>query len=85
MDLISQLMVSMTLLQELSHHYSQMFPESKLELHIYSTVLLHCLQHVNGFEVQISGISIAQVAFLSIFTCVCVCVCEEEKKGRCMT
>lgn len=71
MDLIWQLTVSITLLQELSHHYSRMSPESKLELHIYSTVLLHCLQHVNGFEFQISGFSIAQVAFLSMFTYLC--------------
>uniref|UniRef100_A0A803P160 SET domain-containing protein n=1 Tax=Cannabis sativa TaxID=3483 RepID=A0A803P160_CANSA len=49
---------------ELSHHYSQMSPESKLESHIYSTVLLFCLQHSSDFEIQINGFAIAQVVIL---------------------
>ncbi|PON71106.1 N-terminal acetyltransferase A, auxiliary subunit [Parasponia andersonii] len=49
---------------ELSHHYSQMSPESKLESQIYSTVLLSCLQHSSGFEIQLNGFSIAQVVIL---------------------
>lgn len=41
-------------------------PETKLELHIYSAVLLYCLQHSDGFELPINGLSISQVAYLSL-------------------
>lgn len=49
-------------LQDLSHHYSQMSPESRLEVQIYSTVLLCCLQRSSDLEIQINGFSIAQVS-----------------------
>ncbi|KAL5569695.1 hypothetical protein UlMin_026270 [Ulmus minor] len=49
---------------DLSHHYSQMSPESKLELHIYSTVLLYCLQHSSVPEIQINGSSVAQIVII---------------------
>ncbi|KAK9913904.1 hypothetical protein M0R45_037708 [Rubus argutus] len=49
---------------DLSHHYSKMPPESKLELHIYSTVLSFCLQHCDGFEIPLHGISISQIVIL---------------------
>ncbi|KAL6131750.1 hypothetical protein ACLB2K_070123 [Fragaria x ananassa] len=52
-------------ISDLSHHYSRMSPESKLELHIYATVLSCCLQHCNGFEVPINGISISQIVILT--------------------
>ena len=51
--------------QDLSHHYSQMSPESKLELHIYSTVLLYCLQRSSVPKIQLNGSSLAQIGWLS--------------------
>ncbi|PRQ59689.1 putative chromatin remodeling SET family [Rosa chinensis] len=51
-------------ISDLSHHYSKMPPESKLELHIFSAVLSCCLQHCNGFEIPINGISISQIVIL---------------------
>ncbi|KAG5616403.1 hypothetical protein H5410_016227 [Solanum commersonii] len=41
---------------DLSHNYLQLPPESKLEMHIYSIILLHCLQHFYRTELPISGI-----------------------------
>lgn len=49
---------------ELSHNYSQVSPESKLESHIYAIVLLNCLQHSYGFELPINGASVSQVVIL---------------------
>ncbi|XP_024029703.1 SET and MYND domain-containing protein 4 isoform X2 [Morus notabilis] len=49
---------------DLSHHYSQMSPESRLEVQIYSTVLLCCLQRSSDLEIQINGFSIAQVVII---------------------
>ncbi|GAY61350.1 hypothetical protein CUMW_209300 [Citrus unshiu] len=49
---------------ELSHNYSQVSPESKLESHIYAIVLLYCLQHSYGFELPINGASVSQVVIL---------------------
>ncbi|XP_034703875.1 SET and MYND domain-containing protein 4 isoform X2 [Vitis riparia] len=49
---------------ELSHSYKTMAPESKLDLHIYSIVLLYCLQHSHGFELPLNGISISQLIIL---------------------
>ncbi|XP_021900001.1 SET and MYND domain-containing protein 4 isoform X3 [Carica papaya] len=46
---------------ELSHSYAKMPPESKLELHIYSIVLLWCLQHSYSSELSISGVSVSQL------------------------
>ncbi|XP_062092271.1 uncharacterized protein LOC133798096 isoform X2 [Humulus lupulus] len=60
----SQEIANLIEILELSHHYSQMSPESKLESHIYSTVLLCCLQHSSDFEIQINGFTIAQVVIL---------------------
>ncbi|CAN6705423.1 unnamed protein product [Malus baccata var. baccata] len=51
-------------ISDLSHHYSKMPPETKLELHIYSAVLLYCLQHSDGFELPINGLSISQIVIL---------------------
>ncbi|XP_044461644.1 SET and MYND domain-containing protein 4 isoform X4 [Mangifera indica] len=45
---------------ELSHNYLDASPESKLESHIYSIVLLYCIQHSYGFELPINGASISQ-------------------------
>ncbi|KAJ0102835.1 hypothetical protein Patl1_05341 [Pistacia atlantica] len=53
---------------ELSHNYSHASPESKLESHIYSIVLLYCIQHSYGFELPINGASISQVASLSLLS-----------------
>ncbi|KAH9670169.1 tetratricopeptide repeat (TPR)-like superfamily protein [Citrus sinensis] len=49
---------------ELSHNYSQVSSESKLESHIYAIVLLYCLQHSYGFELPINGASVSQVVIL---------------------
>lgn len=49
---------------DLSHSYKTMAPESKLDLHIYSVVLLYCLQHSYGFELPLNGISISQLIIL---------------------
>lgn len=48
----------------LSHSYTQITPESKLELHIYAIVLLCCLQHSFGFELPINGVSLSQTIIL---------------------
>jgi hypothetical protein len=50
-------------LQELSHKYTEIHPESKLELHIYSITLLCCLQHSYGQELPLNEVSTAQVIF----------------------
>ncbi|XP_008234145.1 PREDICTED: SET and MYND domain-containing protein 4 [Prunus mume] len=49
---------------DLSHHYSKMPPERKLELHIYSAVLSYCLQYSDDFELPINGFSISQIVIL---------------------
>ncbi|KAJ9167327.1 hypothetical protein P3X46_021990 [Hevea brasiliensis] len=48
----------------LSHGYSQISPEGKLELHIYAIVLLFCLQHSFSTELPINGISLSQTIIL---------------------
>ncbi|KAG2730683.1 hypothetical protein I3760_01G305700 [Carya illinoinensis] len=48
----------------LSHNYPQIHPESKLELHIYSIILLYCLQHSSRTELLLNGASIAQIVIL---------------------
>ncbi|KAG6736984.1 hypothetical protein POTOM_060066 [Populus tomentosa] len=50
----------------LSHSYTQITPESKLELHIYAIVLLCCLQHSFGVELPINGVSLSQVVLFSL-------------------
>ncbi|KAL5568230.1 hypothetical protein UlMin_024805 [Ulmus minor] len=54
---------------DLSHHYSQMSPKIKLGLHIYSTVLLYCLQRSSVPEIQINGSSVAQVDADKVLSC----------------
>ncbi|XP_062154808.1 uncharacterized protein LOC133862909 isoform X1 [Alnus glutinosa] len=49
---------------ELSHKYTEIHPESKLELHIYSIILLCCLQHSYGIELPLNGVSTAQIVVL---------------------
>ncbi|XP_015579190.1 uncharacterized protein LOC8286055 isoform X2 [Ricinus communis] len=49
---------------DLSHSYSQINPEGKLELHIFAIVLLCCLQHSFGFELPINGVSLSQAIIL---------------------
>ncbi|GMN41096.1 hypothetical protein TIFTF001_010314 [Ficus carica] len=55
---------NLTEILDLSHHYSQLSPESKLELHIYSIVLLCCLLRSSDLDIQLNGLSIAQVVIL---------------------
>ncbi|XP_075111247.1 uncharacterized protein LOC142181709 isoform X3 [Nicotiana tabacum] len=49
---------------DLSHNYPQLPPESKLEMHIYSVILVHCLQHFYTTELPISGIMISKLVIL---------------------
>uniref|UniRef100_A0A2P2LMD0 SET and MYND domain-containing protein 4 isoform X2 n=1 Tax=Rhizophora mucronata TaxID=61149 RepID=A0A2P2LMD0_RHIMU len=49
---------------DLSHNYSRITPESKLELHIYAIVLLWCLQHAFGFGLPANGIFLSQIVIL---------------------
>ncbi|KAK1283365.1 hypothetical protein QJS10_CPB21g00495 [Acorus calamus] len=49
---------------DLVHNYPQMSPESKLESHIYSLVLLYCLQSCSSLDFTLSGSSIAQLVVL---------------------
>ncbi|XWS65654.1 hypothetical protein CRYUN_Cryun05aG0132200 [Craigia yunnanensis] len=48
----------------LCESYSKMPPESKLELHIYSIVLLFCLQHSYSSELSINGDSTSRIVIL---------------------
>ncbi|KAK8620838.1 hypothetical protein V6N13_067299 [Hibiscus sabdariffa] len=48
----------------LCESYSKMLPESKLELHIYSIVLLFCLQCSYSPEMSINGNSTSQIVIL---------------------
>lgn len=43
-----------------------MLPESKLELHIYSIVLLFCLQNSYSSELSINGDSTSRVISISL-------------------
>ncbi|MCD7453859.1 hypothetical protein HAX54_022355 [Datura stramonium] len=49
---------------DLSHNYLQLPPESKLEMHIYSIILLHCLQHFYRAELPINGIMVSKLVIL---------------------
>ncbi|XP_027339263.1 SET and MYND domain-containing protein 4 isoform X2 [Abrus precatorius] len=49
---------------ELSHCYNHMPSESKLDSHIYASVLLYCLQHSFGAMFSIDGVSISQVVII---------------------
>ncbi|XP_017984570.1 PREDICTED: SET and MYND domain-containing protein 4 isoform X1 [Theobroma cacao] len=48
----------------LCESYSKMPPESKLELNIYSIVLLFCLQHSYSSELSINGVSTSRIVIL---------------------
>ncbi|XP_071929800.1 uncharacterized protein [Coffea arabica] len=60
----SSLNLSLRGLWDLCHNYAQLPPESKLEFHVYSIVLMRCLQHSYGSEFAISGETIAQLVIL---------------------
>ncbi|XP_077223586.1 tetratricopeptide repeat (TPR)-like superfamily protein isoform X2 [Tasmannia lanceolata] len=49
---------------ELSHNYTQIPLESKLELHIHSIVLAYCLQHSYGSAFPFTGASASQLVIL---------------------
>ncbi|KAK2637279.1 hypothetical protein Ddye_032071 [Dipteronia dyeriana] len=49
---------------EFGHNYTQMSPESKMESHIFSIVLLYCLQSTYGSELPINGASISKIVVL---------------------
>ncbi|KAK0593132.1 hypothetical protein LWI29_031522 [Acer saccharum] len=49
---------------EFCHNYTQVSPESKLESHIFSIVLLYCLQSTYGSELPINGASISKIVIL---------------------
>nr|XP_043618324.1 SET and MYND domain-containing protein 4 [Erigeron canadensis] len=49
---------------ELCHNYLQLDPESKLELHISSIVLLKCLHKFYGSDVSLKGDTISQCVLL---------------------
>ncbi|MED6193508.1 hypothetical protein PIB30_020121 [Stylosanthes scabra] len=57
-------MAYMLLMQELSHFYEHMLPESKLDTHIYSIVLLYCLNRSFGAAFSIDEVSISQVVII---------------------
>lgn len=48
--------------QELSHCYTQMPSDSKLDLHIYAIILLYCLQYSCGAVISMDGVSMSQVS-----------------------
>lgn len=49
---------------DLFHNYAQLPPESKLEFHIYSIILLQCLQYSFGSELPVNGKSVSEVIIL---------------------
>ncbi|XP_010538898.1 PREDICTED: SET and MYND domain-containing protein 4 isoform X2 [Tarenaya hassleriana] len=49
---------------DLSHSYSEMDPESKINFHIFSTVLLFCLNKSFCSDLSINGISVTQTIIL---------------------
>ncbi|XP_052180260.1 uncharacterized protein LOC127793547 isoform X2 [Diospyros lotus] len=49
---------------DLSHNYEQLPPERKLELHIYSIILLYCLQDSLGSKFPEYGITISKFVIL---------------------
>ncbi|KAJ9545735.1 hypothetical protein OSB04_025442 [Centaurea solstitialis] len=49
---------------ELCHNYVQLSAEAKLELHISSIILLHCLHHRYSSDVPLNGETISQCALL---------------------
>ncbi|RAL52269.1 hypothetical protein DM860_016118 [Cuscuta australis] len=49
---------------DLCHNYVHLPPETKLELHIYSIVLLNCLQNSYALKLPMTGMIISQVVIL---------------------
>ncbi|XP_050219909.1 uncharacterized protein LOC126670260 isoform X2 [Mercurialis annua] len=49
---------------DLSHSYSHIDPEGKLELHVYAIVLLYCLQRSFVFDLPIDGVFLSQTIIL---------------------
>ncbi|XP_057482812.1 uncharacterized protein LOC130769627 isoform X1 [Actinidia eriantha] len=49
---------------DLSHNYEQLPPERKLESHIYSIILLYCLQHSYGSEFPKNGDTVSKFVIL---------------------
>ncbi|CAI0440720.1 unnamed protein product [Linum tenue] len=47
-----------------SHNYSLIAQGTKLEVHIYASVLLCCLQHALGFELPVNAIYLSQTVIL---------------------
>lgn len=50
------------LVQELSHHYTELPSNSKLDFHIFAIVLLYCMQHTCGAEISMDGVTMSQVS-----------------------
>ncbi|KAK9741887.1 hypothetical protein RND81_03G135700 [Saponaria officinalis] len=46
---------------DLSHNYGKLLPETKVELHVYSIVLLYCLYHSYGHKVELNGANVAKI------------------------
>ncbi|XAR66066.1 Histone-lysine N-methyltransferase [Bertholletia excelsa] len=49
---------------DLSHNYEQLPPDRKLELHIYSIILLYCLQQSYGSEFPKNGLTLSKFVIL---------------------
>ncbi|KAJ8433868.1 hypothetical protein Cgig2_032079 [Carnegiea gigantea] len=49
---------------DLCHAYAQLPLESKIELHVYSIVLLYCLHHSFASDLELNGATIAKVIIL---------------------
>lgn len=49
---------------DLFQNYTEIHPESKLQLHIYSIILSYCLQNSSGIELPLNGDFIAQIVML---------------------
>lgn len=47
--------------QDLSHNYVHLPPESKVELHVYSIVLLYCLHSLSRTGLELHGAIFAKV------------------------
>ncbi|XP_074286472.1 uncharacterized protein LOC141611756 isoform X2 [Silene latifolia] len=49
---------------DLSHNYGELLPEGKVELHVYSIVLLYCLHYSYGPKVELDGAYIPKIIVL---------------------
>ncbi|XP_057743124.1 uncharacterized protein LOC130961323 [Arachis stenosperma] len=69
---------------ELSHCYERMLPESKLDTHIYSIVLLYCLNRSCGAALSIDEVTISQVVIIiSQMKVNCMTVVRLKSKDAC--